>query len=133
MNDRIKRLSREEVLELRKRIRPVLRFAIGEEGLFVHQLGFLYDIVIKGDPVSQSFLYDYKVGHECTNLELLKEITTVHHTGGMLVMPTEGEVLAQIPENILDQVVAYEVFQATIIPQEEGSIAVARTKLYKNR
>ena len=123
MSHTIPKITREKVDELRQRIKPAARFVKGSEGLFRDSRGMLHYIKLTTDPVTQSYYWDPVAGEKCKKLKPLKKIVTHHGTGGFFFKPSEAEVLAQIPEMLLGEVVAYEIVSAHITDERDDSIA----------
>lgn len=119
----IPEITREKVDELRQRIKPVAKFAKGADGLFRDSRGLLHYIKPTTDPVTQSYYWEPVAGEKCKKLKPLKQIVTHHGTGGFFFKPSEAEVLAQIPEMLLGEVVAYEIVSAHITDERDDSIA----------
>ncbi len=101
----IPEMSSERVDELLRCIRPFVR----------SQRGVLHNFNVEGhDPVGQSFTwYRYaRLGDavDMSTLEVLQEIRTYHTTGyATLFKPSIQEVLAQIPTELLERVVGFEI------------------------
>lgn len=106
----IPEVPKERILELAKRIKPVARFVEGELGFFQDFRGFLYYIEPR-DPWDDAFLsWNPKPARRAKGLKPLCVITTHHHScSAELFEPSVAEVLAQIPEEHLDNVVAFEI------------------------
>jgi hypothetical protein len=89
--------------------------------------------------VFNSFLWDAKPAKKAKKLKTLCDITT-HHSFGFagFFKPSIAEVLAQIPEEHLDKVVAFEIVEAPesaddLNREREATNAgyhVAKTRLY---
>ena len=113
-----KNLSKENALALAKRIRPVITQVIREDG----------DLVFKKDePVgdkywvsgakiyNQSYFFmglnSRSVYERAENLTEVATITTYHKCGYPAILkPSVYEVLCQIPRELLDKVVAFELY-----------------------
>jgi hypothetical protein len=94
---RIPTLTDERLAELLGRIRPVYRF----DGELWH--------IKPVDPCRIAFLWDPKEDGRAKGLKPLRSIETCHDYGHpSLFKPSIAEVLAQIPEDILGEVVAFE-------------------------
>lgn len=106
----IQKVSKERIRELAERIVPVVRFAEGEKGLFRSHQGFPYTI----EPVDlweMAYTWDPKAAAKVEKeLVTLRDITTYHGYGHYaLFKPSVAEVLAQIPEDLIDQVTHFEI------------------------
>ncbi len=128
----IPKISNKKLAELRKRIRPLVRFARGAKGLFESGKGTPYYIVPKA-PRTTTFLYEPIAEKEATGLKALSQIKTHHTTGGFFFKPSEAEVLAQIPEELLAKVVAYEVVDYDMSNAREDGDSTALVQLYTAR
>lgn len=105
--DDIKELPAERVLELYKRIKPIVK----DEG----KLYYLTDT----DPVATSYMWEGKTTVEATGIEPFAEVRTLHKRYMMddgpfkvyryVFRPTVSEVLSQIPEELLERTVAFQV------------------------
>ena len=127
----IPEVPRERILELAERIKPI------------------YDFIHKGrcyiepvDPFTQAYTWDPKSAESAENLEPLCTITTYHSWGYyMFFKPTISEVLAQIPAEHLDKVVAFEIIEspqsADDLNREKEALNagyhVATTQLYTKK
>ena len=135
MNFVIPKISRNKVYKLRELTKPVARFASGPHGLYPHdECGDLYYIKVIADPIKSSYLMSpdpnpnsllkkILAGEKCEELKPLMQIITHHTTASFCFSPTEAEVLAQIPEKILDQVAAYEILGCCIAETRDDSYA----------
>lgn len=95
----IPEVPKEHIQELAERIKPVVQFA--RKGRCYIKLVDLFKIAYTWDP---------KSADKATGLKSLCDITTYHTYGyyGMF-KPSIAEVLAQIPAEHLDKVVAFEI------------------------
>ena len=132
----IPQVPRERIEELAMRIKPVIRFTRGWSfGEGQSKRGDLYYIK-PVDLFGIAYTWSPKRGKKAKGLVPLCEITTYHRWGHyVLFKPSIAEVLAQIPKEHLDAVVAFEVGE--IAPFEDDREAfnamlhVATTQLYK--
>jgi hypothetical protein len=134
----IPEISEEKIQELAKKIAPVVRFARGEQELFRDKKGFLYWI----EPVdlfNMAYTFDPKPTKEAVGLKPIGDITTYHTYGYQgLFKPSIAEVLAQIPAELLENVVAFEIVKkpetADDLNREQTALNagyhVATTRLY---
>lgn len=129
----IPEISDEKLEELRKRIKPVARFVRGIDGLHADWNGFLYYICIKGGPRNTTFYFEITAGRKCKNLKPVALIETHHSTGGFFFKPSEAEVLAQIPVELLGIVVAYEITDYDMTNAREHCDSTATLLLYEKR
>jgi hypothetical protein len=97
----IPKISNEELAELAKRIRPVVR---------KESDGRPFYIKADSDLRRLSYLWDVKYEEEAKGLFEFATITTLHTYGyyGMF-KPSVAEVIAQIPPDYRDRVVAFEI------------------------
>ena len=59
---------------------------------------------------SIAYTWDYKITEECNNLKEITRIKTNHYCGYYgLFKPSIAEVLSQIPEDLIDEVAAFEI------------------------
>ena len=95
----IPEVPKKRIEELAERIKPVVQFA--RKGKYYIRPVDLFGIAYTWDP---------KSADKATGLKLLCDITTYHTYGyyGMF-KPSIAEVLAQIPAEYLDKVVAFEI------------------------
>jgi len=119
-------LPREQVLSLRKRIRPLM--------------GLWYINVSKVDPVDTSYTFVFEPLMLSRRTRFLKKLQTIEGrfpvTGfyGMF-KPSEEEVLAQIPKDILDEVNCYQItptLEKDMIV-DGGKTQVAMIDFYRDR
>lgn len=88
-----------EIIELAKRITPVIRFE-----------GQLFHIETHGDIFTTSYLWSAERTHEAINLHLLSRIITYHKWGYYgFFKPSIGEIIAQIPDNLVNKTDAFEI------------------------
>ena len=91
-------ITEERLNTLIKKIVPVVR-----------ENNKLYKIEIP-DLRKIAYTWDYKITEECNNLKEVMRIKTNHYCGYYgLFKPSIAEVLAQIPENLINKVVAFEI------------------------
>lgn len=98
----IPKVSSERIIELSGRIRPVVEFP--RKGRCFIEPVDLFDV---------SYTWGPRPADKATGLKPLREITTYHTYGyyGMF-KPSIAEVLAQIPAEYLDMVVAFEIVES---------------------
>lgn len=105
----IPELPKKRIQELAERIKPIVRFAEGEKGLFRSTDGYLFYI----QPVNLfdvAYTWEPKPTEKATDLKSLCDITTYHSFAYYgFFKPSIAEVIAQIPEEWLDRVVAFEI------------------------
>jgi len=95
----IPEVPKERIQKLAERIKPVVQFA--QKGRRYIKPVDLFDIAYTWDP---------KSADEAMDLKPLCDITTYHTYGYQgLFKPSIAEVLAQIPAEHLDKVVAFEI------------------------
>lgn len=95
----IPEVPNERIEELAERIKPVVQF--GQENRCYIKPVDLFNIAYTWDP---------KVADKATGLKSLCDITTYHTYGYYgFFKPSIAEVLAQIPAEHLDKVVAFEI------------------------
>lgn len=119
-----------KVTELRKRMRPVIRFAMGPGGLFRHVDGWLHYIKPIEHPANYSYYIKPVPDKKCGEFKFVAEILTYHKDSMFLFSPSEAEVLAQIPEGFLAEVTAYEILSHERAMEEDYSVGTVR--LYKS-
>ena len=129
------KISRKRVYKLRELTKPVARFASGPHGLYPHdECGDLYYLDVAADPIENCFLlapaspfnsYSPRLiaGKKCEKLKPLKQIVTHHTTASFCFLPTEAEVLAQIPGDTIGQVAAYEILNYSVTWARDDSTA----------
>ena len=90
----------DEVLEERyAKIQPLLK-----------RDGKLFSIQRPIDLRNQSFIWDPKIGNEVKGLKEIAQVKTLHTYGYYgIFKPSIAEVLSQVPEYLLDQVVAFHL------------------------
>lgn len=134
----IPKVPKRRIQKLAERIKPVVRFAKGEEGLFRSPKGFPYHIK-QVDLFDVSYTWNVEPTNRVVDLKPLCEIRTYHGYGHYsLFKPSIAEVLAQIPAEHLDRVVAFEIVVAPETADDlnrEGEACdagyhVATTRLY---
>jgi len=97
MSEHVPKITDERLAELLARIRPVHRF----DG----ELCYIKPV----DPRRIAFTWDPKKDMRADGLVALQYVMTCHDYGHpSLFKPSVAEVLAQIPEDIVDEVVAFE-------------------------
>ena len=130
--DSIPKISKDRVLELYSRIKPVVRFYRGE--LSEDGRGKLYHIK-KVNPFNIAFTWDPKPLKIARGLEKIIDIETLHTWGYYgIFKPSIEEVLAQIPREYIDRVSAFETQLVSLDPSVaiRGDYHVAMTSLYEN-
>lgn len=96
--NRIPSISDEQLNELYQRIKPVARKSRGD-------LYYIRDV----DPRGVAFTWDPKYTQKAKGLQPLQNIVTYHTYGYYgFFKPSVAEVIAQIPKDCIDQVVAFE-------------------------
>jgi hypothetical protein len=117
----VPRITNERLAELLVRIRPVCQF----EG----RLHYIRPV----DPRRIAFLWDPQSDGMADNLVALECVMTRHDYGHpSLFKPTIAEVLAQIPEDVVDRVVAFETSRNADF-DEHSDCHVTSTILYGRR
>lgn len=90
----------EEMRRRAERIKPVVDFGFPRGKRYIKPVD-LHTIAYTWDP---------KPAGKPPPLKVIKDIRTLHSWGHYaLFKPSIGEVLAQIPEDVLDQVIAFEI------------------------
>ncbi|MBI4118791.1 MAG: hypothetical protein HY452_00830 [Parcubacteria group bacterium] len=137
----IPKIPKKRIKELAKRIKPVVRFARGANGLFESSEGHLFHIK-PVDLFGIAYTWDPKPTDKATGLKRLCDIRTYHTYGYYgFFKPSIAEVLAQIPTEHLTEVVAFEIVES---PETAGDLNrehealnagyhVATTRLYVRR
>ncbi len=99
----IPEVTEDRIKELAERIKPVVQFDGGK----------YYIELVLVDLFRTAYTWDPKPANKATGLKLLCDITT-YHTYGYHAMfkPSIAEVLAQIPDDYLDKVVAFEIVRS---------------------
>ena len=124
----IPEISDERLAELVERIKPTCRF----NGELRH--------IEPVDPRRVAYTWDPKPAEVAEGLELLADVRTYHSYGAPnMFKPSIAEVLAQIPEEHLSQVVAFEIVKSPhdvhdLNKEREALNAgyhVATTRLYR--
>lgn len=132
----IPKISDERLEELMKQMQPVVRFARlynehGTKELQREKRGDLY-YIRPVHPRNQTFVFDPKPTKRAYGLKPFKTIETYHMTGGFFHKPSIAEVIAQIPEDCLERVVAFEE-RSRGFDGESRCYTVADTTLYESR
>jgi len=117
-----------------------LRYLIQKIVPVVRENNKLYQIIIP-DLRNIAYTWDYKITEECNNLKEVKRIKTHHYCGYYgLFKPSIAEVLAQIPEDLIDKVNAFEIISDVCSGTDdeikifkEGNGHLATTILYEKR
>ncbi len=137
----IPEVSNKRIQELAERIKPVIRFARGAEGLFRSADGHPYNIKLV-DLFDVAYTWDPKPTDKVNGLRPICDIRTYHTYGYYGVFkPLIAEVLAQIPAEHVDSVVAFEIVDApetaTDLDREQQALDagyhVAMTRLYARK
>lgn len=132
MSFKTPKISNKRLAELRERIRPVARFVREKDGLSLNENGFLYYLLVSAHPKNETFFMEMLAGEKCKGLKPFTKIETHHTTGGFFFKPSEAEILAQIPEGLLDTVVAYEVVGYSLDrPDGWADDSIAILQLYR--
>ncbi len=101
MESWIPKVPKERIKELAKRIRPVVWFPV---------IGLCY--IKRVDPFNIAFTWDPRPRWKVFGLKAICDITTYHTYGYYgFFKPSIAEVLAQIPAELLDKVVAFETVE----------------------
>ncbi len=107
----IPEVSKERIVELGERIKPVVRFTRSWRGLSRSAEGHLRYIK-SHDLFNIAYTWAPKAAKATRGLKKLCDITTNHGFGYQgLFKPSIAEVLAQIPAEYLDKVVAFEIIK----------------------
>jgi len=143
--DKIPKISNERLAELSARIKPVVRFnhkareLPPKDGWNLSDLvpdkhdGLLY-FVEDSYPRDNLFTWEPEPTHQAEDLKEFDAILTWHTWAYYgFFKPTIAEVLAQIPEQLLDKVVAFQTLASVEIDNIVGDYHVAITILYKKR
>ena len=129
--DRIPVLSEGQLKTTFNRIRPAMRFQRIDRILRPSPSGDLYFLIID-DP---NMILDRfpRPGSRAANVAEFRRIKTYHCWSAMIpeVHPTTAEVLAQIPPDILNQTVAFEVVLEVGPGNIEGNHIRTETILYR--
>lgn len=124
-------LSEMELQSRLEKIRPVVRF------------GKMLYYIKPGDPKNSSFLMHPTADEMAILLRPVEKITTYHEHGHRRnghFKPSVAEVLAAIPNNLVDVVVAFEVLGPVCTAEEAArhkaafndGLHVATTQLYRH-
>ncbi|MEK7628729.1 MAG: hypothetical protein AAB421_04930 [Patescibacteria group bacterium] len=135
----IPKVPEKRIRELGERIKPVIRFAKGAKGLFRSDEGHPHYIK-PVDLFGVAYTWNPKPAERAKGLKPVCDITTYHgfaYHG--FFKPSVAEVLAQIPKEHLDSVVAFEILDspqtASDLNAEHEALNagyhVATTRLYK--
>ena len=118
----IPRISYEEMKARVARIKPVV----------LHEGALHY--IAEVDPVSIAFTWSPVPTSEATDLILVREITTYHTYGApVFFKPSIGEVLRQIPTDLLDTVTAFRTeLDGNGVETIVGEYHRARTTLFRS-
>lgn len=125
----IPEITDERLAELVERIKPIVRWDNGDQ-YYIEPV----------DPRGVAFTWDPTPTKKAMGLMPIRDITTYHTFGyhGMF-KPSIAEVLAMIPEDVIDEVVAFEIVE---LPETADDLNknfealidgyhVAKTRLYK--
>jgi hypothetical protein len=124
----IPEVSEDRIKELARRIKPIVEFR-GQGKCYIESVN-LFDTAYTCDPKSTGRAQDIKP---------LRDIRTYHkYSFALFFKPSIAEVLAQIPEECLDRVIAFEIVESPetvddINNEPEARVAgyhVATTRLY---
>lgn len=124
----IPKVPDERVDELSKRIRPTVKF----DG----ELRYIQPVNLH----TIAYMWEPKAAEAATGLVPLRDITTYHsYSYYGFFKPSIGEVLKQIPDDLLEQVVAFEIIgspeNADDLNDEQEALNagyhVATTRLYR--
>ena len=108
-------LSREESTGLLKRVRPVVY-------LNGHGACYIYPADKPVDPEAV-FLRDPIKDSKADDIQFLAEIRTKHSFCWRFIFsPTMAEVLAQIPSDLIDRVVAIQIVNNPVKDEEDGLV-----------
>ncbi len=124
-------ISDERLQELYQKIKPVVRFAKvsygGQSKCERHPEGDLY-FIEDVDLRKTAFTWDPKPKEKAKKLKHLEDIKTFHTYGYYgFFKPSIAEVIAQIPESLLEKTVAFETLTGC---QIEGEYHSTVTRLY---
>lgn len=131
-------ISNERLAELSARIKPVVRFAVGEEGLFPDKRGVPY-FIEDVDPRKTAFTWDPKPTTQAEGLQPIRDVITYHTWAYYgFFKPSIAEVLARIPADLVDRVTAFEIVRAPETAEDfnldraafNAGLHVATTRLY---
>ena len=126
------KISDERLEQLCAKIKPVVRYATvsygGKSTCERHSEGDLYYIE-DVNPRNVAFTWDPKPKDEAIGLKELSQIKTFHTYGYQgFFKPSIAEVLAQIPDSLLERTVAFETVSESV--EFEGQYHLALTRLY---
>jgi hypothetical protein len=127
-------LPPEELEKMFARIRPVMRFSSGKNGLIPSEWGDLY--FVRVDNPQEIITKNLLPGSRAHRIGVLTTVTTYHRWIAFTpeVEPTCAEVYAKIrelDEDVADYVVAFEVDTRNVHQGHiEGDYIKAQTKLY---
>jgi hypothetical protein len=135
------KLPNKELKELYSRIKPVVRFNVEYKGyeavpVETYDEGLLFYIK-NVNPRDVSCVWDPEPTKQANDIERLDDIITYHTFGASVFFkPSIEEVLAQIPEQYLEQTVAFEIRTSALGPwnvvdRNHNSYHVTMTRLYK--
>lgn len=128
----IPKVPEERIRALAERIKPVVRRPRSRD---LHY-------IVPVDLFHVAYTWDPKLAEKATDLKAVCDITTYHTYGYHgFFKPSIAEVLAQIPEEYLDRVVAFEIVEspntADDLNREREALNagyhVAKTRLYVNQ
>ena len=130
----IPKVSRGRINKLAKRIKPVIQFT--------HSIFRGKRYIKPVDLFGVAYTWDPKPRRRARNLKPLCDITTYHAYGYYgCFKPSVAEVLAQIPKEYLDKVIAFEIIRgpetADDLNREKEALQagyhVATTRLYVHK
>jgi hypothetical protein len=125
----IPEISDERLAELSERIKPLVRNGDGE-------LCYIRPVDLRGT----AYTWSPKIIEKAGEMNVITDITTYHTYGYYgFFKPSIGEVLAQIPAEYVDRVVAFEIIKspetADDLNREKAALNagyhVATTRLYE--
>lgn len=128
MSKYIPEVSEEKIKELFSRIKPVIDYNGVKK--------YIKDV----DPFNISYIWSPKTKGIANNLIAIKDIITYHSYGYYgLFKPSIAEVLAQIPDDIVDKVDAFEIIEHPECAEDlndnsdalNDGFHVAKTRLYE--
>jgi NTP pyrophosphatase (non-canonical NTP hydrolase) len=120
MSEYVPEITDERLAELLSRIRAT------------HQFGSELCYIKPVDPRGIAFTWDPKKDEKADKLKVLRSILTYHNYGHpSLFKPSIAEVLAQIPEDIVERVVAFQIPMNDAIFDSIRDCHVATTILYE--
>jgi len=129
MTIEIPKLTDRRIEQMLSQMQPVIGFVeLGSGEMERNSGGQLYHIE-EVNPRNIAYTWSPKVTTRAEGLELLRDITTYHTWAYYgFFKPTIGEVLAQIPEDCIDQVVAFQTLSDDV--DIVGDYHRAITRLY---